>query len=475
VKEGMTTTGVHYATLLQVARRVREREISPVELTRHMLDRIAAVDPRLHAYVTVAPEPALEAARVAEREIAGGRYRGPLHGVPLAVKDLCFTQGVPTTAGSGVFRDFVPDFDSTVVTRLEAAGAVLLGKLALPEGAMAGYHPDFAVPVNPWLADYWPGGSSSGSGVAVAAGLCFAAIGTDTGGSIRFPAMANGVVGLKPTYGRVSRHGVFALAESMDHVGPMTRSVGDAAALLEVIAGPDERDATTRGMATLDATSLLRAGVRGMRLGVDRRFCEDRIEGGLIKAIDQAIDTWRGLGAEIVDVSMPEGWRALQEAWFALCAVEAVAAHSSTFPSRAAEYGPYFRDFLGLGASITAEQVVALRALRNSYSEQFESVLGQVDAIVAPSGGSTMRVPPGLLHEGMAAFLPLAELVHMASTVPANFAGTPTLTLPCGMAAEGVPYAVQLLGRRGSEAALCRIGQAFEDATPWHARHPPID
>lgn len=471
----MTTTGIHYATLLQVARRVREREISPVELTRHMLDRIAAVDPRLHAYVTVTPEPALEAARVAEREIAGGRYRGPLHGVPIAVKDLCFTQGVPTTAGSGVFRDFVPDFDSTVVTRLEAAGAVLLGKLALPEGAMAGYHPDFAVPVNPWHADYWPGGSSSGSGVAVAAGLCFAAIGTDTGGSIRFPAMANGVVGLKPTYGRVSRHGVFALAESMDHVGPMTRSVGDAAALLEVIAGPDERDPTTRGVAAVDATSLLRAGVRGMRLGVDRRFCEDRIEGGLVKAIDQAVDTWRGLGAEIVDVSMPEGWHALQETWFALCAVEAVAAHGSTFPSRAAEYGPYFRDFLGLGATITAEQVVALRALRNSYSEQFESVLGQVDAIVAPSGGSTMRVPPGLLHEGMAAFLPLAELVHMASTVPANFAGTPTLTLPCGMAAEGVPYAVQLMGRRGSEAALCRIGQAFEDATPWHERHPPID
>ena len=171
---------------------------------------------------------------------------------------------------------------------------------------------------------------------------------------------------------------------------------------------------------------------------------------------------------------MPEGWHSLREAWFALCAVEAVAAHAATFPSRAAEYGPYFRDFLSIGMTVSAEQQAAARALRTSYSTRFEEVLSGVDAVVAPSGGSTMPVPPGLAHQDFAAFMPLAERVHMASTVPANFAGTPTLTLPCGVAAEGVPYAVQLMGRRGTEATLCRIGQTFEDATSWHTRHPPV-
>jgi amidase len=474
VTSGSSHEAIHYESLLDVARRIERGEISSVELTQHMLARVEELDPRLHSYVTVTPEQALEAARQADQDIAEGRYRGPLHGSPVAVKDLCWTRGIRTTAGSGVLRDFVPGEDATVVSRLRAAGAVILGKLSLPEGAMVGYHPDFAVPVNPWRSDYWPGGSSSGSGVAVAAGLCFAAIGTDTGGSIRFPSMANGVVGFKPTYGRVSRHGVITLADSMDHVGTMARSVGDAAAMLEAIAGWDERDQSSLRTPVPDMMSGLHDGAQGMRLGIDRRFCEGGCEAGLVEAIYAATETWRGLGAEVVEVQMPEGWQALREAWFALCAVEAVAAHEATFPSRAAEYGPYFREFLGLGATIGAEQQAIARALRTSYSARFEEVLSNVDAVVAPSGGSTMPVPPELAHQGFAAFLPVAERVHMASTVPADFAGTPTLTLPCGLAAEGVPYAVQLMGQRGSEAKLCRIGQAFEDVTSWHTRHPPV-
>lgn len=235
----------HYASLSNIARLIEAREVSPVDVTRQLLDRIAALDGGLYSYVTVMPEHALASARRAEAEIRGGRYRGPLHGIPIGVKDLCFTRGVPTSAGTKVLSDFVPDFDATVVSRLEAAGAIILGKLTLCEGAWAPYHPDLDVPVNPWDATRWSGVSSSGSGVATTAGLCVASIGTDTGGSIRYPSAANGCVGLKPTYGRVSRYGVIPLAESLDHVGPMARTVEDAAIMYEAMAGFDADDPTS--------------------------------------------------------------------------------------------------------------------------------------------------------------------------------------------------------------------------------------
>jgi amidase len=215
------TEPLHYSSLREVARGIQSREISPVELTTRILDRIAAIDGKLKSYATVMREQALEAAKHAEEEVQRGRYRGPLHGVPIAVKDLCYTKGVRTMSGTSIYADFLPDHDATVVTKLRQAGAVLLGKLNLTEGAMGGYNPARDIPVNPWGEDLWPGASSSGSGVATAAGLCYGSIGTDTGGSIRFPSAANGIVGLKPTYGRVSRYGVFPLAESLDHVGPM--------------------------------------------------------------------------------------------------------------------------------------------------------------------------------------------------------------------------------------------------------------
>ena len=236
---------LHFASLTEVAALLKAGELSPVELTQMMLERIDRVDDELKSYATVTSERALKAARQAELEILAGNYRGQLHGIPIAVKDLCFTKGTRTMGGMGVLKDFVPDYDATVISRLESAGAVLLGKLNLTEGAMLGYHRDFDIPVNPWNADYWAGASSSGSGVATAAGLCFASLGTDTGGSIRYPSMANGVVGLKPTYGRVSRYGVLPLSETLDHVGPMTRRSADAAIMLEAIAGHDINDATS--------------------------------------------------------------------------------------------------------------------------------------------------------------------------------------------------------------------------------------
>ena len=470
---GSTKTPLHFASLLDTARLIESRQLSPVDLTRRMLDRIDALDGRLKSYATVMADHALEAARQAEREIASGRHRGPLHGMPIAVKDLCFTAGTRTTGGSGVFKDFVPAQDGTVVTRLRHAGAVLLGKLNLTEGAMAGYHPDFAVPVNPWNPDYWSGVSSSGSGVATAAGLCFASIGTDTGGSFRFPAMANGVVGLKPTYGRVSRYGVLALAESLDHVGPLARRVGDAAVVLQAIAGWDEHDPTSLRDPVPDLMAALQSGVRGLRLGIDRRFCAEGSDPQLLAAIEGALDVWTHLGAEVVNVEMPDGTAGLREAWFAICASEAARAHSATFPSRAAEYGPYFRDFLGWGSTITSDQYLAASGARDRFSGAFHEVLASVDAIVCPSGGCAFPVAAGAQYGDLAALMPLADLVQMQFVVPASFAGTPTLTLPCGVSPSGVPYALQLLGRRLSESLLCRIGHAYEEATTWHERHPP--
>src|SRR5581483_9008031 len=264
----MADVDLWYAGISEGADRLARREPSPVELTRAMLDRIAALDPKLHAYATVTTEVALEQAKAAEAEIARGERRGPLHGVPIAVKDLCYTCGIPTAAGMPIHAGFLPEHDATVVTRLREAGAVLLGKLQLTEGAMADHHPDVTPPVNPWNASHWAGASSSGSGVATAAGLCFASLGSDTGGSIRFPSAMNGVTGIKPTWGRVSRHGIFPLGPTLDHVGPMARSAEDAAIVLGAIAGADASDPTALAAPVPDYLALA-PEVRGVRIGVD--------------------------------------------------------------------------------------------------------------------------------------------------------------------------------------------------------------
>jgi amidase len=263
---------LYFRSLQEIARRIQSRDLSPVDLTTLMLDRIGKIDPRLKSYATVMSDQALADARAALQEIEAGRYRGPLHGVPIGIKDLCYTKGVRTMGGTAVLKDFVPAFDATVVSNLRSAGAVILGKLNLSEGAAAGYNPSFDVPINPWRADRWPGMSSSGSGVATAAGLCFAAIGTDTGGSIRNPASANGVVGLKPTYGRVSRYGVLAMAPSLDHVGSLARTVADAAIMFDAIAGRDPRDPTSLDRPPSNVLGQIDQGIKDVRIGLDRTY-----------------------------------------------------------------------------------------------------------------------------------------------------------------------------------------------------------
>ncbi len=473
---------LHYRSLTEVARLIEAKEISPIELTQMVLDRIDTLDVRLHSYATVMTDHALAAARAAEREIQSGSYRGPLHGVPIAVKDLCYTKGIPTMGGLKVLSDFVPDFDATVVSKLEAAGAVLLGKLNLTEGAMVGYHRDFDIPVNPWGEELWAGVSSSGSGVATAAGLCFASLGTDTGGSIRFPAMANGIVGLKPTYGRVSRYGVLPLAESLDHVGPMTRSVTDGAIVLEAIAGLDPNDPTSLEAPVPNMLGELGQGVEGVRIGFDRAYALDGVDPGLALAIETAVEELERLGAEVIDVGVPDVTEVLA-AWPVICAAEAVEAHRENYPSRADQYGAYFREFLEVGVSVSEAELANARQIRMQFGDQFRAALSSVDAIVSPAAGAPFEVAPGLQYGSLTEWnQALAqrnqslgiEKAVTSFTFPHDFAGTPGLALPCGFSDEGLPYTMQLAGGHLSEAMLCRIGYAYEEATEWHGRHPPV-
>ncbi len=326
----MSETPLHFKTISEIAGLIESKQLSPVEVTEAMLRRIESVDGQYKSYATVMGDSAMEAARAAEREIAAGRYLGQLHGVPIAVKDLCYTKGVRTMGGLKVLRDFAPDFDGTVVRKLASAGSVLLGKLNLTEGAMAGYNPEFDIPLNPWNTKCWAGASSSGSGAATAAGLCFGSLGSDTGGSIRFPSASCGIVGIKPTWGRVSRYGVLALAESLDHVGPMTRSAVDAGIMLQAIAGRDPNDPTTLGASVPNMLEGVGRGVEGIRIGLDEHWITQGADPQVTEAVLAGARVMEGLGAEIVQVSMPDT-REYCPAWSVLCAAEALAAHQSNF------------------------------------------------------------------------------------------------------------------------------------------------
>jgi amidase len=468
---------LHYLSLEAVARRIQSRAISPVDLTQIMLARIARIDPLLKAYATVMPEAAMADARAAARDIAAGHYRGPLHGVPVAVKDLCYTKGVRTMGGSAAMKDFIPDYDATVVTRLRAAGAVILGKLNLSEGATAGYNPAMGVPLNPWNRDRWPGMSSSGSGVAAAAGLCFAAVGTDTGGSIRNPASANGVVGLKPTYGRVSRHGVLDMAASLDHVGCLAREVADACAMFDAMAGRDPGDPTSLDAPPANTGAALGQGIRGLRIGVDRAYALRGIDKGQAVALEAALNVLTGLGAKIVDVKMPD-LSDMLATWQTICGAEIVTAHRADYPARADQMGPYFRMFLEGGAKVTPGQLTAAREKRRAFTARFEAMLETVDAMAGPAGGDpawpiTHAIQVGPLPAYHAAWSAAAPR-SAEFTMPMDLAGTPAICLPCGVSPDGLPYSIQFSGRRLGEAMLCRIAHAYEQATGWHQRHPAV-
>lgn len=468
----MPDTALHYQTISELAPLIQARQLSPVELTRTFLDRITQLDQHLQSYATVMVEQALQAAKIAAQEITAGQYRGLLHGIPIAVKDLCYTQGVRTMGGTRVLAQHIPTFDATVVQRLQAAGAIVLGKLNLTEGAMGGYHPDFAIPRNPWNPERYAGASSSGSGVATAAGLCVGSLGSDTGGSIRFPAAACGIVGLKPTWGRVSRYGVLALAESLDHVGPMTRSSQDAAIMLQAIAGHDPHDPTSLLDPVPDMVRPIAMGVHGLRLGFDEHYATHNVEAELAQAVVAAVKVLERLGATIVPVQLPDLTDYLA-AWPTLCAAEAVAAHAATYPARRDEYGPWFRDWLDLGATVSGAAYAQANNRRAACNGVLRQVWQPIDALACPAMPTpAFAVTPAGLYGPMAraGF----DMSRLRFTAPYDFNGAPTLSLPCGLTRDSLPLSLQLVGKPLGEALLCRLGHAYEQATAWHRLQPPV-
>ena len=463
---------IHYATISELAPRIRFGEISPVALAESQLARIEALNPRLRAYATVTADLALEQARRAEEEIASGRYRGELHGIPIAVKDLCFTQGIRTMGGSAVFADNVPDHDSTVVRKLADAGAVLLGKLNMTEGAMGGYNPALEFPENPWRESHWPGASSSGSGSATAAGLAYGTLGSDTGGSIRHPAAVCGSVGLKPTWGRVSRYGVMDLAASLDHVGPLTRSSRDAGIILQAISGLDTNDPTSLSDDVPDMTAGAESGVKGLRIGHDQRYTTEDMEPSFAQAVIDGIGVLEKLGAEIVPVKMPERLREYMDVWPIICATEAAVSHAGTYPERADEYGPWFREWLRRGSSYSSIEYARANELRLMCNGELRNTMRGIDLLACPA---TARAAYPVTPAEMYGPLP-ADRDPWASryTVPHDYAGLPTISLPAGLTIDGLPASLQLVGHHLGEPLLVQAGCAFESATDFHDLHPPI-
>lgn len=466
----MLSEELHYKEISEVGALLATRKLSPVELVESLLQRIEKLDPHLLSYSLVTPEIALQQARLAEEQIGRRQIRSPLHGVPVAVKDLCYTAGIPTMAGMPMHRNFRPTYDATVVRKLREAGAVLIGKLQLTEGAFADHHPDVPPPINPWHRDHWSGASSSGSGVATAAGLCFGSLGSDTGGSIRFPSAANGVTGLKPTWGRVSRHGCFELAASLDHIGPMCRSATDCAIMLQATAGEDPDDPTAARVPVPDYLASAERDLRGLRVGFDERYASQDIDLDVSLALNDTLRVVRDLGAQIVPIRFPDV-SAMVNDWGAACSVETAVAHERTYPARKAEYGPGLSGLLDLGRSLSAMDYQHILLRRAEFRGRVIAALSSVDVMLIPaqpfaSPTVNQMATLGQVPEQLAAML--------RYTAPFDLSGHPTLTLPAGFTAKGLPVAIQFVGNLFDETAICRAGRAFQYATHWHRKHPSL-
>lgn len=457
------------ASIAEAAALFRARRLSPVELARECLARIGRLDPQLHAFLLVTEERALADARAAEARLMRGEARGPLEGIPFAHKDIVETAGIATSCASRIRRDHVPERDATVAARLAEAGTVLLGKLVTHEFALGG--PSFDLPWpparNPWDTARFTAGSSSGSGAAVAAGLVLGATGTDTMGSIRGPAALCGITGLKPTYGLVGRGGVFPLAQSLDHVGPMARSAEDCALLLEAMAGPDPRDPASGGRDAAGTTAELARGVKGLRIGVIRHFHESDNRGSpaMLANLEAALQVFRGLGAEVADVALPP----LAE-WHAVAATimlaEAHAIHAPWLRTRFAEYGAAFRERVLMGALIGSEEYVKAQRHRRVLCEAMQRAFAAHDVVVtlgqqaeAPRIEETARW--GILELGSFA-------------APFNVTGGPSVAVPIGFGAGGMPTAMQIAGPAFADGRVLRAAHAYQQATEWHRRWPAL-
>lgn len=454
--------------MADAASAVKSRAVSPVELTQACLDRIEKVDRAVHAFVSVHAEGALEAARVAERDISAGRYRGPLHGIPVGIKDNYDTVGVPTRNGSQVFTDRMPSSDSTAWALLRDAGAVLLGKTVMSEAA---WGVDFPPVRNPWNVRRNPGLSSGGSGAAVAAGMCFMAMGSDTGGSIRIPAGLSGVVGLKATYGRVSKAGVMPHTWSLDNAGPLTRRVEDAALTLRVIAGFDPRDPGSADMPVGDYLASLKKGIRGLRVGVPSEHFWDRIESRVEPVVRQALRELEGAGAQVEEVSIPHMAGALGA--ILVTEMASVTAWHDTYlrqPDRRARYTPEVRALMDAGKFIFATDFLKAQRLRRVLTDEVRAAFAGVDVLATP----TLPLCGWEVSQSHVEIAGQPEHVLHACwryTYPWNLTGLPALSVPCGFA-DGLPVGLQLVGKPFDEATILRVGEAYQQATRWHEKHP---
>jgi aspartyl-tRNA(Asn)/glutamyl-tRNA(Gln) amidotransferase subunit A len=464
----MHATELTDLSLAQAAALIKQGALSPLELTEAYLRRIGQLNPTINAYITVTADRAWEDARRATTAIAAGTYRGPLHGIPIALKDVFATAGIRTTAGSKIHGEWVPDKDSTVVRKLREGGAVMLGKLNMHEygAGVTTNNPHFGPTRNPWKLDCVPGGSSGGSAAAIAAGMAAATMGSDTAGSVRMPAALCGVVGLKPTYGRVSKAGVVPMAPSLDHVGPITRTVEDAALMLQLLAGYDPDDFSTVRTAIDDYTSNLRDGIVGLRVGVPRAYFYERLDDDVRVVVQEALDAFQKLGARIQDVDIPGVGTLPPGMW----AVEAREVHAEALAARPDDFG---RDVYALltGPTPSGTEIAAQRRIVHAVTEAMRRTLEEVDVLVTP----TMIIPAARIGQQSVRWADREERLGAASircTQPFNATQLPALSVPCGFTREGLPVGLQFVGRPFDEATVLRTGYCYEQATEWHTRRP---
>ncbi len=465
---GAQASDATWLSLSEASRLVRDKKISPVELTQSCLKRIERLNPKLNAFITVTAESALAQAHEAESEIKGGHWRGPLHGIPIALKDLFDTAGVRTTAASGLFKDRVPTQDAEIVRRLKDAGAVLLGKLNMHEFAYGGSSViSYYGPVhNPWSLDHMAGGSSSGSAVAMAAGLCYSSVGSDTGGSIRQPSAYCGTVGLKPTYGRVSTRGVVPLSWLYDHVGPMTRSVADAATMLQVLAGFDPEDTNSADQPVPDYTAALRQ-TGALRVGVLRAYFYEGLHPDIESAMNAALAVIGKLAASVRDIEMPASNDTT------IFRAEAYAYHAENAKKSPELYQPETLKRIRAGEDVTTATYIQARRQVDQYRRAIRKVFETVDLLVTP----TTPVPPFTISELLADMdnLRTKEILTLRNTRPFNILGLPSISVPCGFTKSGLPIGMQISGAPWAEANVLRLAHAYEQQTDWQSRRPKLD
>ncbi len=461
-----------YLSIADAARLLRRKEISPLELTDAALARIERGNPELNAFITILAQRARREARAAEREIGRGRWRGPLHGIPISLKDNFWTRGIRTTGGSKILKDFVPSRDSDVAARLAEAGAILLGKTNMHEFAygITSENPHYGAVRNPWARDHGAGGSSGGSAVAVATGMGFGSFGTDTGGSIRIPSALCGTVGLKPTFGLVSVAGVIPLAETFDHVGPIARSVADVCILLEAVAGKYPKGATVPDYRKLRKNRPLK-----IRLGWPKQYFFERVDAELLEIFEVAAKVFRSLGTRVETVSLERPAESAEPSTN-IALAEATRYHESQgyWPARAGDYGDDVRTRLEMGEKIRAVDYLRALEWKQGLVKEFDAAFERFDAILAPA--SPIAAPRiGQTEVSINGEKETVRSALVRVNRPANFTGHPAISIPCGFTRDGLPVGLQLIGPRWSEAKLLAIALAYEEATEWHTRHPVLD